>query len=193
MLDGVVRILRAKRDINVIGVATTAEDAVQQFREHRPDVTLMDLELRGSHGFQAIRAIRSIEPSARIIVLTMYSGQDEILGAANAGAVAYVLKDAIPEDLIRSVRAVHAGEEPLSHVIAARARIHGEQPSLSVREVQVIRLLVEGKRDKEIAADLQISPRTVEVHIRSIFEKLNVHDRTAALATAIRRGIVHLP
>jgi two-component system NarL family response regulator len=193
MLEGVVRILRTQSDLEVVGVAASAEEALEQYRLHQPDITLMDLELRGSHGVQAIRAIRAIHAAARIIVLTMYSGEEDVFGAVDAGASAYVLKDAIPEDLIGTIRAVYGGETVLAPQIEALVQARRDQPSLTRREVQVLRLLIDGKRDKEIAADLRISHRTAEVHIRSIFDKLNVHDRTAALATAIRRGIIHLP
>ena len=192
MLEGVSRILRSHADIAVIGVAATAEEAVRQFRAHTPDVTLMDLQLRGSSGVQAIRSILSEEPRARIVVLTMYSGEEDVFQALNAGAVAYLLKDAIPEDLVRVVRAVHAGKKPLSPDIAALFESRRGQPALTQREVQVLELLAHGKRDKEIARDLRISPRTAQVHIRSIYAKLDVHDRTAALSTAIRLGIVHI-
>ena len=193
MLEGVIRILRTQPDLEVVGVAATANEALEQYRLHQPDITLMDLELRGSHGVQAIRAIRAVHASAHIIVLTMYSGEEDVFGAVDAGASAYVLKDAIPEDLISTIRAVYGGETVLAPKLEALVQARREQPSLTRREVQVLRLLIEGKRDKEIAADLRISHRTAEVHIRSIFDKLNVHDRTAALATAIRRGIIHLP
>ena len=192
MLEGVVRILRTHSDITVVAVAATGEDAVRQFRTHKPDVTLMDLQLRGMTGVQAIQSIVAEEPRARIVVLTMYSGEEDVFRALNAGAVAYVLKDAIPEDLVRVVRAVHAGERPLSPDIAALFESRRGQPALTPREVEVLELLAKGKKDKEIASALRISHRTAQVHIRSIYAKLDVHDRTAALSTAIRLGIIHL-
>lgn len=192
MLEGVVRILRAHSDITVVAVAATGEDAVDQFRTHKPDVTLMDLQLRGMNGVQAIQSIVAEEPGARIVVLTMYSGEEDVFRALNAGAVAYVLKDAIPEDLVRVVRAVHAGDRPLSPDIAALFESRRGQPALTHREVEVLELLAQGKKDKEIASTLRISYRTAQVHIRSIYAKLDVHDRTAALSTAIRLGIIHL-
>jgi DNA-binding NarL/FixJ family response regulator len=192
MLEGVSRILRTHSDIVIIATAATGEDAVRQFGLHQPDVTLMDLQLRGMSGVQAIESILAEQPDARIVVLTMYSGEEDVFRALNAGAVAYVLKDAIPEDLVRVVRAVHAGERPLSPEIAALFESRRGKPALTRREVEVLELLAMGKRDKEIGEALRISQRTAQVHIRSIYSKLNVHDRTAALSTAIKMGIIHL-
>lgn len=192
MLEGVTRILGSHADIVVVSVAATADEAVRQFRAHKPDVTLMDLQLGDGSGVQAIRAIVSDDADARIVVLTMYSGGEDVFQALSAGAAAYVLKDAIPEDLIRVVRAVHAGERPLTPEIKALFETRRTQPALTPRESEVLELLAAGKKDKDIADDLRISHRTAQVHIRSIYGKLNVHDRTAALAVAVRLGLVRL-
>jgi two-component system NarL family response regulator len=192
MLEGVVRILRSHSDIIVDAVAATGEEAVREFRLHKPDVTLMDLQMQGMSGVEAIREILAGEPNARIVVLTMYSGEEDVFRALNAGAVAYVLKDAIPEDLVRVVRAVHAGHKPLSPEIVALFESRRGQPALTRREAEVLDLLAAGNSDREIAKALRISHRTAQVHIRSIYAKLDVHDRVSALSTAIKLGLVHI-
>jgi DNA-binding NarL/FixJ family response regulator len=153
----------------------------------------MDLQLKSMSGVDAIRAIRREQPDARIVVLTMYHGDEDVFRALEAGAAGYVLKDTIPEDLIRVIREVHAGERPIPPEIAAVFQARQGQPALTPRELETLELLSKGMRDKEIAYELQISQRTAQVHIRSIFAKLDVHDRTAALAVAMRRGIIRIP
>jgi DNA-binding NarL/FixJ family response regulator len=192
MLEGIVRILGAQPDFSVVALAATGDEAVRQHRLHNPDITLMDLRLGEGDGIQAIQAILANDPGARVVVVTMYSGEEDVFRAFGAGACAYILKDAIPEDLVRVIRSVYAGERPVSPHIAAIVKARGKHQPLTTREIEVLSLLAEGKRDKEIAQDLGISPRTTQVHIRSIFSKLEVHDRTAALTTAIRRGIIHV-
>jgi two-component system NarL family response regulator len=193
MREGVVGILNKQEDMRVVSVAASGEEAIRQFDRHQPDVTLMDLQLRGMSGLEAIHSILRKHPDAHIVVVTMYSGEEDVFRALDAGANAYVMKDAIPDDLIGVIRTVHAGERPVSPRIAALAESRRKQPALTAREIEVLRQLVEGKRDKEIARDLRISYRTAQVHIRSILAKLDVPDRTAALAAAVRRGIIHLP
>jgi DNA-binding NarL/FixJ family response regulator len=190
MLEGITRILRGQPDIDVVGMADSGEGAIAQYRATRPDVVLMDLELGGISGVQAIRAIRAQDPDARIVVVTMYSGQEDVFRSLEAGAAAYVLKSAIPAELIRIVKAVHAGHRAVSPEIAAIFQNARQRPALTSREQQVLQLLADGKRDKEIAESLRISPRTAHVHIHSIFTKLDVHDRTSALRTALRQGLV---
>jgi DNA-binding NarL/FixJ family response regulator len=143
-------------------------------------------------GLEAIRAIRAAEPDARVVVLTMYQGDEDIHRALQAGAAGYVLKDTVPEDLIRVIREVHDGIQSISVEAAARLAARGKQPALTTREMEVLQLLKVGMRNKEIAATLHISEDTARTHIKSIFAKFNVHDRTAALAEAIRRGMVHI-
>ncbi len=192
MREGITRILALQPDISVVAVAASGQEAIDEYRRHRPDVTLMDLQLSGLSGLGAIRTIRQEYPDARIVVLTMYSGDEDVFRALEAGAVGYVLKDTIPEDLIRVIRQVHAGGRPLSPDIAAVLDGRRGQAALTPRELQVVQLLASGMRDKEIAAELNISQRTAQVHIRSVFRKLKVHDRTAALAVAVKRGIIRL-
>jgi len=192
MREGLVRIVSLQPDITVVSEARTGQEAVEQFLKHRPDVTLMDLQLPVMNGLQAIRAIRKAQPDARVVVLTMYQGDEDIYRALQAGAAAYLLKDSVPDDLIRVIRQVHAGNHIISDDVAAKLAARAGQPALTDRELQVLELLATGQRNKEIAATLSISEDTARTHIKSIFFKFNVHDRTAALAEGVRRGIVHI-
>ena len=192
MREGIARIVGVQPDMTVVAEASNGEEAVEQFLRHRPDVTLMDLQLPGMNGLQAIRAIRHKDPEARIVVLTMYHGDEDIHRAVEAGVVGYLLKDTVPDDLIRVIREVHSGQRAIAPEIAAALEQRASQPSLTYRELQVLELLATGKRNKEIAAALGISGDTASAHIKNIFLKFNVHDRTAALAEALRRGIIHI-
>jgi two-component system NarL family response regulator len=190
--EGIVRIIGLQPDLSVVAQASNGEEAVEQFGRHAPDVTLMDLQLPIMSGLQAIRAIREIQADARIVVLTMYHGDEDIYRAFQAGAMGYLLKDTVPDDLIRVIREVHAGQRVVPPDILAVLEARASQPSLTVRELQVMELLATGKRNKEIAAVLGMSGDTASAHIKNIFQKFNVHDRTAAMAEALRRGIIHL-
>lgn len=190
--EGLVRIIELQPDMTVVAQAANGEEAVAQFREHRPDVTLMDLQLPIMPGLQAIQAIRQLQADARIIVLTMYQGDEDIYRAFQSGAMGYLLKDTVPDDLTRVIREVHDGERVVPPEISAALEARASQPSLTLRESQVLELLATGKRNKEIAAALGMSNDTAGAHIKSIFVKFNVHDRTAAMAEAIRRGIIHI-
>jgi DNA-binding NarL/FixJ family response regulator len=192
MREGIARIVGVQPDMTVVAEASNGEEAVEQFARHRPDVTLMDLQLPTMGGLEAIRVIRSSQPDARIVVLTMYQGNEDIHRAIEAGAMGYLLKDTLPDDLIRVIRAVHGGERVIPPEIAAALELRASQPTLTYRELQVLELLATGLRNKEIAAELGISSDTASAHVKSIFQKLNVHDRTAALAEGLRRGIIHL-
>ena len=192
MREGVARIVGLQRDMVVVAEANSGEEAVEQFVRHRPDVTLMDLQMPSMSGHDAIRAIRAIEPNARVVVLTMYYGDEDVHRALEAGVMGYVLKDTVPDDLIRVVREVHAGRRSIPPEIEAVLEFRVSHPALTYREFQVLQLLATGKRNKEIAADLGISGDTASAHIKSIFQKFGVHDRTAALAEGIRRGIVRI-
>jgi two-component system, NarL family, response regulator len=190
--DGLAAILDHEADIEVVALAATGEESIDLFRRHRPDITLMDLRLREMSGLQAIEAIRREDDQARIIVLTMYDGDEDIYRALHAGAVTYVLKDTVPDDLIRIVRAVHSGQRPVRSEVEARLAERATHPTLTVREVEVTELMARGLRVKEIAATLGISEGTVQAHTKSIFHKLGVNDRVAAAQVAQRRGIVHI-
>jgi len=190
--EGIGLIIARQPDMEVVGSAATGEEAVALFKRERPDVTLMDLQLSTMSGLEAIQAIRREDADARIIVLTMYQGDEDIHRALTAGATTYLLKDTLSDDLIRFVREVHAGRRPIRADVKARLDERATQPTLTPREVQVMELVSEGRRNKEIAVLLGISEETVQVHLKNIFAKLKVGERTAAVNVAIRRGIVHI-
>jgi DNA-binding NarL/FixJ family response regulator len=192
MREGVARIVGTQPDMEVIAEASSGEHAIIQFMASRPDVTLMDLQLPVTSGPEAIRLIRQIDRAARIIVLTMYRGDDDIHRAFEAGAMGYVLKDTISDDLIDVIREVYAGRRVVTPEIQQALDERARLPTLSLRERQVLELLAEGMRNKEIGDALGISTDTAGMHVKNIFTKLGVHDRTAAVTTAIRRGIVHI-
>lgn len=190
--EGLTLILERQPDIQVVAVAATAEEAVRVYETHRPDITLMDLQLEGTSGVEAIRSIHRINPQARIIVLTVYQGDEDVFRALQSGATTYLLKDTISDDLIRVVREVHAGEHPRASNVEALLADRASRPALTPREIQVMELVAVGLRNREIATSLHISEETVGVHIRNIFAKLHVNDRSAAIAISLRRGIIHL-
>ena len=187
--EGVARKIGRQADMKVIGTASTGEEAVELFERDHPDVVLMDLQLPGMRGTDAIAAIRQLDPQARIIVLTMYGGDEDIFRAIQAGAASYLLKDALSNELVSTVRRVYAGERPISPVIAARL---ASRIGLSPREVDILELIAAGKRNKEIAHVLGITQETVQTHIKRLFVKLHVTDRTSAVTVALSRGIVHI-
>jgi two-component system NarL family response regulator len=190
--EGIGLIIGRQPDMTVVASAATGEEAVASFGRHRPDVTLMDLQLGAMSGVEAIRAIRALDPGARIVVLTMYQGDEDIHRALQAGAATYLLKDTLSDDLIRVVREVHAGEKPIGPDVQARLAERAAGPTLTPREIQVIELISRGMRNKEIAAALGISFETAQVHVKNILAKLKVQDRTAAVSVAVRRGIIQL-
>lgn len=190
--EGIALIIERQPDIKVIGSAASAEEAVELFRVSRPDITLMDLQLGAMSGVEAIRAIRRLEPRARIIVLTMYHGGEDIHRALEAGAATYLLKDTLSDDLIRILRDVHAGRAPIDPEVQARLAERAAKPTLTPREIQVVELIAQGMRNKEIAATLGISDDTAQVHVKNILAKLDVKDRSAAINVALRRGIIHI-
>jgi len=189
---GLVAILTAQSDIEVVATASSGEQAIELVRQFRPDVTLMDLKMNGMGGAQAVEAIRCEFPNAKLIVLTTFDGEEDIYRALQAGAATYLLKDSIADELVRVVKEVHRGGRPIPQEIAARLADRIAQPSLTPREISVLQLAAKGNRNKEIACGLGISEETVQVHMKSILLKLGVHDRTAAVTTALRRGILHL-
>jgi two-component system, NarL family, response regulator len=190
--EGLSLIINKESDMEVVASASNANEAVSIYRRDRPDVTLMDLRLGSSSGTTAIQEIIRDWPEARIIVLTMYEGDEDIHRALEAGAVTYLLKDTLSDDLIRVVRDVHGGKKPIGAAVRARLAERASHPTLTPREIVVLELLAQGMRNKEIAAALGISEATVPVHMKSIFAKLEVNDRTAAVNVAVRRGIIHL-
>jgi DNA-binding NarL/FixJ family response regulator len=192
VLQGIALIIAGQPDFEVVGCAASGEDAVTLFRAHRPDVTLLDLQLPKMSGLDTIRQIRQDAPDARVVVVTMYQGDEDIHRAMEAGAATYLLKDTLSDDLVRVVREVHAGKRPISHDVQLRLAERSAYPSLTRREVEVLDLIAQGLRNKDVAMMLGISNETVQVHVKNIFAKLDVEDRTAAVHVALRRGIIHL-
>lgn len=190
--EGIALVIDREPDLHVVGSVGSAEDALACYPVLRPDITLMDLQLGGMNGIEAIGRLRAMDPSARIVVLTVLQGDEDIFRALRAGAVTYLLKDTLSHDLVRVIRDVHAGKRPVVANVEARLSERAQSPALSDREVEVVERLSQGMRNKELAAALGITERTAEVHVRNIFTKLNVNDRTAAVSVAIRRGIIHL-
>jgi len=192
VLEGLASMIRRQPDMRVVASASTGEQALAFFQEHQPDVTLMDLQLPGMSGLETIRLIRHGWPGARIIVLTMFQGDEDIYRALQAGAATYLLKDVLTRDLIRTIREVHAGRCPIPPAVAEHLRAHPDHAALSPREVAVVELIAQGRRNKEIARELGISVETTKVHVKKLLGKLAVSDRAAAVTVALRRGIIHL-
>jgi two-component system NarL family response regulator len=189
---GLAVTIDAEDDLMTVAEASTGEDAIEIYRQHRPDVVLMDLRLPGLSGVEAIRSIRSIDRDARVIVLTTFDADEDIYRSLQAGARGYLLKDMLRKELITAIRTVHAGHSYYSPVVAAKLAERLPRQELSARETEVLRLVAEGKSNKEVAAQLGLSDGTVRIHLSHIFEKLGVHDRTHAVIQAIQRGIVKL-
>lgn len=190
--DGIAAILDVQSDMVVVGEAADGTGAVASWRNLRPDVTLMDLQMPGGDGVTAIRAIRAEHSAARILVLTTYGGDAQALDAIKAGASGYLLKSAVRKELLDTIRAIHAGRRHVPPEIAQEIAFHAGDDPLSEREIEVLRLVAEGKANKEIAWQLSLSEDTVKAHLRSIFAKLDVADRTHAVTAALRRGIIRL-
>ncbi|MBV8904783.1 MAG: response regulator transcription factor [Acidobacteriia bacterium] len=189
---GLTATIGPEADMAVVAEASTGREGLEQYRRHQPDITLMDVRMPDMGGVDAIRAIRAEFPSAKIIVLSTYQGDEDIFRALEAGAVTYLLKDMIAEKLMGVIREVAAGARPILPEVAQRLTERMFQTALTEREMEVLRLVARGLRNKEIAGDLKISNETVQGHVKNILAKLSVHDRTEAVAVAVRRGIVHL-
>jgi len=190
--EGLAAMINRRPDMEVVAEAVNGREAVELCRRHRPDVTLMDLRMPVMGGVEATQAIRREFSDARIIVLTTYDGDQDIYRALQAGARAYLLKDAPREELLEAIRAVHAGQRHLPPLVAGRLADHLAGNDLTAREQEVLELIAAGKSNREIGADLSITESTVKVHVNNILGKLGVHDRTQAVTTALQRGIVHL-
>ena len=190
--DGLAALINNQPGMVLVAQASTAQEGIAQFREHRPDVTLMDLRLPDKSGVEAIRAIRTEFPEARVIVLTTFEGDVEIQRALEAGARAYILKSMPPKDLIEVIEQVHAGKKRIPSQVAARLAEHLSDEALTTREIEVLTQLAGGNRNRDIAEKLSITEETVKVHIKHIMEKLGANDRTQAVAIGIRRGIIQL-
>jgi DNA-binding NarL/FixJ family response regulator len=175
-----------------VSQAATGSEAISQFRQHRPDVTLMDLRLPDLSGIDAMLAIRADYPDARIIMLTTFEGDVEIQRALEAGARGYLLKNMPPSELVQVIRQVHLGKKRVPPDVAARLAEHLSDEDLTARELEVLRVIAGGNRNRDIAETLHISEETVKVHIKHIMDKLGARDRTQAVAVAVRRGIIQL-
>jgi DNA-binding NarL/FixJ family response regulator len=190
--QGIAGLVAVESDMRVVAEAANGREALLQFRACRPDITLMDLQMPEMNGLDAISAIRGEYPEARIIVLTTYSGDVQALRALRAGARAYLLKDALDKELLDAIRAVHAGRKAVSPEVSFQLAEHATDDALTPGEVRVLRLIAEGRANKEIAASLSTSDATVKGQVQSILSKLGAADRTHAAMIGLRRGIIDL-
>jgi DNA-binding NarL/FixJ family response regulator len=190
--EGIAALVNAESDMKLVGQATNGREAIEKFRLHRPDVTLMDLQMPTLNGIEAIIGIRSEFPDARVIVLTTYTGDIQVLRALKAGARAYILKTHVRRELLDTIRAVHAGQKRIPPEVAAELAEHAGENDLTAREIDVLRLVAGGNANKEIAAQLSIGEDTVKSHVTNILAKLNANDRTHAVTIGIKRGIIEL-
>jgi DNA-binding NarL/FixJ family response regulator len=190
--EGVSAMIKSQSDMQLVAVANNGHDGLEQFRQHRPDITLMDLRLPDMSGIDALKAIRAEFPDARIIILTTFEGDVEIQRALEAGARGYLLKSMPPKELLDGIRQVHAGKKRIPPEIVAHLAEHLSDETLSLREVEVLQQIAGGNRNRDIAERLFISEETVKVHVKHIMEKLGASDRTEAVAIGIRRGIIQL-
>ena len=189
---GIAALVNAEPDLKLIAEASNGKDAIEAFRSHRPDVTLMDLQMPGVDGIEAIETIRREYPEARIIVLTTYGGDMQILHALRAGAKGYILKGNVPEELLNTIRAVHAGQKRIPPEIAAELADHATDDPLTEREIDVLRLVAAGNSNKQIADQLSISEATVKSRVTNILSKLGANDRAHAVTIGLKRGIIKL-
>jgi DNA-binding NarL/FixJ family response regulator len=190
--EGIAAIIESQPDMLLAAEASSGHEAILKFREHRPDVTLMDLRLPDMSGIDALIAIRAEFPEVRIIMLTTFQGDIEIQRSLAAGARGYLLKNMPPKELVEVIRQVHAGRKWIPTELAGQLAEHLGDETLTGREVEVLKLIAGGNRNKDIAGLLFISEETVKVHIKHIMEKLSASDRTQAVAIAVRRGIIQL-
>lgn len=190
--EGLSTIIGSQPDMVMVAQAQTAEAAISDFRRHRPDITLMDLRLPGTTGIEAVLAIRGEFPQARIIMLTTSDGDAEIQRALRAGASAYLLKSTPKKELLAVIRSVHGGQRHVPAEVAARLAEFMGEDDLTARELEVLKLIRDGHRNKEIAGRLDISETTVNFHIKNIVDKLRANDRTHAVTIALRRGLLHI-
>jgi DNA-binding NarL/FixJ family response regulator len=189
---GLAALIATEDDLEVVAETGDGNEAIELFRRHKPDITLMDLRLPGMGGVEATIAIRKEFPDARVIVLTTFDMDEDIFRAMDSGAKSYLLKDTPEDELAMTIRAVHDGQEKLAPKLAERLAWRQNRPELSQREMEVLQFLIRGRSNKEIASSLFITEDTVKAHLKTLFVKLEVQDRTDAAITAIRQGIVHL-
>jgi DNA-binding NarL/FixJ family response regulator len=192
MREGTAAMIRSQADMLLVAEAANGSEALQRFREHQPDVTLMDIRLPGMSGIDTTIAIRSEFPEARILMLTTFEGDVEIQRALQAGARGYLLKSMPPSELLAGIREVHAGRKRIPPEVAAHIAEHMGEETLTARELEVLQQIAGGNRNRDIGGRLFISEETVKVHIKHIMEKLGAKDRTEAVAIALRRGMIQL-
>jgi DNA-binding NarL/FixJ family response regulator len=190
--QGIASLVAAHSDMCLVAEAANGQEAIQQFRAHHPDVTLMDLQMPGMSGLDAMIAIRGEFADARIIVLTTYNGDVQVLRALKAGARGYLLKTSLNKELVDTIRAVHAGRKVLSSEVSFQVAEHAGDDALTPAEIRVLRLIADGYANKEIGARLSISEETIKSQVRNILSKLNANDRTHAAMIGLRRGIIEL-
>ena len=190
---GVGTIVETQADMQVVAEAANGAEAVHLHGQHRPDVTLMDIRMPVMGGVEAMRAIRARAPLARFIALSTYSGDEEIRRALQAGASAYLTKDVLDDELVKTIRLVHAGRAYLPPAVAATLAAHATRPELTARELDVLALIVRGMGNKQIAGELKIAEYTVKNHVKNVLSKLGVDDRTQAATSALQRGIIQQP
>jgi len=189
--EGIAALVNAECDMKLVE-ASDGEEAIEQFRLHRPDVTIMDLQMPKLNGIEAVLGIRKEFPDARIIVLTTYTGDVQVLRALKAGAQAFILKGHVHRELLETIRAVHAGKKRIPPEVAAELADHAAEDELSSREIEVLRLIARGNANKVIADQLAITEETVKSHVTNILSKLGANDRTHAVTIAVKRGIIEL-
>ncbi|HWY58639.1 MAG TPA: response regulator transcription factor [Terriglobales bacterium] len=192
LLEGIAALVASQPDMKLVAQASAGREALEQFRTHRPDLTLMDLQMPDMDGIEAMAAIRSEFPEARIIVLTTYKGDVQVLRALKAGARAYLLKGLLRKELLETIRAVHGGQKRIPPEVAAELAEHALEDALTSREIDVLRLIAGGSANKLVADQLSISEETVKGHVKNILSKLGANDRTHAVTIALRRGIIEL-
>jgi DNA-binding NarL/FixJ family response regulator len=191
--EGIATLVNSESDMKIVGEASTGGEAITLFRKHQPDVTLMDIQMPGLDGIDTIREIQSEFPSARIIVLTTYTGDIKVIRALRAGARAYLLKGHVHRELLATIRAVHAGQRKIPPEVASEIAEHATDEELTSRELEILRLIADGNSNKLIADRLSIGEATVKSHMTNILAKLHANDRTHAVAIALRRGMIELP
>jgi len=191
-LEGIASIISAHEDVKLVAEAANGREAVEQFRIHHPDVTLMDLQMPEMNGIDAIMAIRNEFPDARVIVLTTYAGDVQVLRALKAGAQAYLLKSTLHKELLETIRAVHAGKKTLSPEVSYEIAEHATDDTLTPAEIAVLKLIAAGNANKQIADQLSITEETVKSRVKNILSKLGANDRTHAAMIGLKRGIINL-
>src|ERR1700741_4191268 len=189
---GIAALVNAESDMKLVAEASNGQEAIESFRVHRPDVTLMDIQMPSFNGIEAICEIQSEFPDARIIVLTTYTGDAQVLRALKAGARAYILKGHVHRELLETIRAVHAGQKRIPPYVAAPLAEHATDDELTSREIDVLRLIAAGNSNKLIADQLSIGEATVKSHVTNILSKLGANDRVHAVTIALKRGIIQL-